>query len=752
MTKRLFTYGIALALLAGCSADDTATPGSAAPGATDGLLPVRLTISTTDFRAPGDADHTAATRAGSASGVADHAATRATSDPHTAFAAGEEVYLSVRNDAATTASPFPGGQTGTSETTTRTIAAATVNSGVTGFNETLYYPENGHTFDLCAIYPSTANSTITVAADQSTAAGYQASDLLYAYVAGIASTQRTTAQTLTFRHMMAQLKITVTKDATVASITSVTLKAVKPTVTVTPFNPPHTLLGAASGSSDITILGATTAASTDTYTVLPPQALTSSADLIEVAYTDQIGTSKMARFRLPSDLALNSGIRYDMAITMTDPIVQGTITLTLPGWTDGGSASFDYNTPLTLELISAGSTTIKFDADYEYRTYTGGSWSNWATCSADINLSAEGDKVQFRGSSYPGSSGDCAVIDCSRDAKALKVYGNVMSLMNYGSLSSGTYNFSRLFYNNKAVADAAGLILPTSLREGCYEEMFRACKNLETPPALSATTLAPSCYSRMFQGCTSLESAPELPATTLSSSCYDKMFLDCTSLVVAPQLPAAVAQDKCYYQMFSGCTLLVTAPHLPATTLAEECYWGMFDGCTSLVQVQSVLNGTLAQGCYREMFQGCTSLAVAPALPKETLQNSCYHYMFKGCIALTSAPSLPATVLAKNCYQGMFEGCTSLVATPKLPAPTLMENCYASMFNGCTGLKDIAINAANGQAKAVNCGSMFSGAGADSGPYTYYGDATTLTELSTNCGLSSSKWTAVTGTYATCPW
>ena len=655
MTKRLFTYGIALALLAGCSADDTATPGSAAPGATDGLLPVRLTIGTTDFRASGDADHTAATRAGSASGVADHAATRATSDPHTAFAAGEEVYLSVRNDAATTASPFPGGQIGTSETTTRTIAAATVNSGVTGFNETLYYPENGHTFDLCAIYPNTANSTITVAADQSTAEGYQASDLLYAYVAGIASTQRTTAQTLTFRHMMALLRVTMTVSD-VQSIESVKLVNVARRVgTITPFNTPETLMSGIAKVSDtssnpvddqVTILGsdASPDASYTVLAVLPPQTLSSTANLVEVRYKDEGGDAQVAYYRLPSTTTLNSGIRYDMAITLS------------------GAAS---DMPLTLELTTAGSTTITFASGYEYRTYTSGAWNPWTDYTTDITLSAVGDKVQFRGTAYPGSAteGECKVIYCSRNEKALKVYGNVMSLVNktgYGSMTTmtGQYNFRRLFYDNRTIEDASGLVLPaTTLTEGCYQEMFLDCKELTSAPALPATDLtgAPSCYKDMFHEC-KLSSAPALPATTLSANCYDSMFRNCP-ITTAPALPASTLTPSCYNEMFRG-TSLTSGPTLAVTNLtgATSCYAGMFTDCKSLTTAPALPATTLAEHCYESMFNGCTSLVKAPELPALTLVTNCYESMFKGCEKLNEIHCLATDISASSSHRTWVQG------------------------------------------------------------------------------------------------
>ena len=126
----------------------------------------------------------------------------------------------------------------------------------------------------------------------------------------------------------------------------------------------------------------------------------------------------------------------------------------------------------------------------------------------------------------------------------------------------------------------------------CYQNMFKDCTSLITPPALPATTLNYQCYYDMFSGCTSLTTAPELPATTLANNCYIGMFRDCTSLTTAPALPATTLTYQCYSGMFSGCTSLTTAPELQATTLANYCYFQMFKGCTKLNYIKAMFTTT----------------------------------------------------------------------------------------------------------------------------------------------------------------
>ena len=60
----------------------------------------------------------------------------------------------------------------------------------------------------------------------------------------------------------------------------------------------------------------------------------------------------------------------------------------------------------------------------------------------------------------------------------------------------------------------------------------------------------------MFDSCSSLTVAPELPATSLKNGCYDDMFFGCTSLTTAPELPATNLKESCYDDMFYKCSKL----------------------------------------------------------------------------------------------------------------------------------------------------------------------------------------------------
>ncbi len=300
--------------------------------------------------------------------------------------------------------------------------------------------------------------------------------------------------------------------------------------------------------------------------------------------------------------------------------------------------------PLTMEALTAGTIVVNGPKSGMQYSLNGGT-KTAMNATTTITVAA-GDKVAFYGngnsitqyytsfSNYTKIAGGTAQV---------KVYGNIMSLVDEENFATGTTlssnnAFRGLFDGNGSLTDASGLLLP-------------------------ATTLTEACYGDMFYGCTALTAAPELPATTLATYCYQGMFYGCTALTAAPALPATTLASYCYNSMFGNCYALTAAPELPATTLA--------------------------QGCYYYMFYSCTALTAAPELPATTLAESCYNYMFQNCSALTAAPELPATALALSCYGYMFNGCSSLATGPTLPAATLVQQCYTNMFNGCSNLSSV---------------------------------------------------------------
>ena len=247
---------------------------------------------------------------------------------------------------------------------------------------------------------------------------------------------------------------------------------------------------------------------------------------------------------------------------------------------------------LTFEALESG--TFKFGKTIDYSLDNGTTWTTLEANTASPTV-VQGDKILWRGqiSSYGTFS----------STANYNVEGNIMSLLygdnfaNQTELPNGSYTFYSLFYGNTRLISAVNMVLPaTTLRDKCYNEMFKGCTSLTTAPnELPATTLAVDCYNSMFNGCTALTTAPTLPATTLASQCYYYMFVGCTSLTTAPELPATTLAVYCYSNMFANCKSLTTAPELPATTLAQYCYQYMFAGCTNLNNI-TMLATTISNG------------------------------------------------------------------------------------------------------------------------------------------------------------
>ena len=320
---------------------------------------------------------------------------------------------------------------------------------------------------------------------------------------------------------------------------------------------------------------------------------------------------------------LVAGKNYQYTLTVSSYAITAMSLLITP-WDTAVTESAPISTSMAetaLTLKSTGETGVTFAAGYQYRTYRSSTgWSAWTDTSASEISLADGDMVQFRGTStataYPGNVNEpSAKKIVTSDTGTLTVFGNIMSLRNQTGFATettvGDHAFSYLFKDATHITDAAGLVLPaTTLGSGCYEHLFNGCTSLTKAPALPATTMKTYCYRHMFDGCTLLTTAPALPALDLTGAlnCYDEMFNGCTALTIPPALPATTLAHSCYEGMFKNCTALTTAPALPATTLQELCYQNMFEGCTALTASPVLPAATTVTSCYDNMFKGCTHI------------------------------------------------------------------------------------------------------------------------------------------------
>lgn len=224
--------------------------------------------------------------------------------------------------------------------------------------------------------------------------------------------------------------------------------------------------------------------------------------------------------------------------------------------------------------LNPNNTLVQLNEVDMFWSYNKTDWQRFT--SVDYIIVNEGQAIYLKGINLAG-------LDCSRsedggqdeqgalplflvkdDDTYINCSGNIMSLiygdnyLNWDEIPI-EYCFAYLFgtrdhdYSFKQLKDCSQLILPNTVTEYCYYDMFSYCPNLIKGPELPAIVLAEGCYKGMFHYCTSLTTAPKLPATTLETNCYNAMFRYCTSLTEAPELPATTLVNYCYNHMFTYC-------------------------------------------------------------------------------------------------------------------------------------------------------------------------------------------------------
>ena len=109
-----------------------------------------------------------------------------------------------------------------------------------------------------------------------------------------------------------------------------------------------------------------------------------------------------------------------------------------------------------------------------------------------------------------------------------EIYGNVMSLV------KGKDNFAN--------ADA---IEANNAFYGLFAGAEKLVNSTERKLVLPATTLKEGCYQDMFNGCKGIEKAPELPAPALVKDCYKEMFYDCSKLNHVACLAKDISAENC---------------------------------------------------------------------------------------------------------------------------------------------------------------------------------------------------------------
>ena len=198
-------------------------------------------------------------------------------------------------------------------------------------------------------------------------------------------------------------------------------------------------------------------------------------------------------------------------------------------------AKVDKATPLTLLALADGKITVNFNGgitltgDIHYTINAGAEQTIPKNTTGAFDIAVKkNDVVQLYslnsslgGNSVAGARGGTRAVDEGakyiniRPSMKTEIFGNVMSLLKGkdGFADADALEAKNTFYGlfagaEKLVNDADRLlVLPaTTLKEGCYQDMFNGCKGIEKAPELPAPTLEKNCYQEMFYDCSKLNS------------------------------------------------------------------------------------------------------------------------------------------------------------------------------------------------------------------------------------------------------
>lgn len=272
-----------------------------------------------------------------------------------------------------------------------TNEAPTVNPLKT--NQRLFWPADPtKTITLYALYPQTVNSgttTFTVEADQTSDAGYKASDLMWAgdhaSHAAMTAAYSENALNIPFKHKMAKLIVNAMSDGSIENviINGITVQNIKRQIGFTPTT------GVLGGSGTLAEPGAI-AMSNFGACLLPPQTITDNTDFIAVAVSVN-GVDYTAKYKAAGDLVFNEGYQYVINLNIGTQSLK--MTSTLPGWASvtnthnitpkqfgslsmAGVSDVTYNgsaftpTPVVTDAVSGATLTSGTHFDYTYYANT----------------------------------------------------------------------------------------------------------------------------------------------------------------------------------------------------------------------------------------------------------------------------------------------------------------------------------------------------------------------------------------------
>lgn len=228
-------------------------------------------------------------------------------------------------------------------------------------------------------WSSNADNTFSVATNQTTDAGYLASDLVYGTPATNPVAQTTDAVALNFTHKLAKLNITIQKvegsdiDLTEASVT------INNTKVATTFNPSTGTVGTATGDvADIEVVSALGTATT-ACAIIVPQEIAAGTQLVKI-----VAGGKQLLAKLGTATSFVGGKSYNFTVKVgstTEPVTEVTLQLgstAVVGWDDEDLGAADADGKLYASFGTPGGNAT-YDAPTFTYTWTAGT-NNLMNC------------------------------------------------------------------------------------------------------------------------------------------------------------------------------------------------------------------------------------------------------------------------------------------------------------------------------------------------------------------------------------
>ena len=224
-----------------------------------------------------------------------------------------------------------------------------------------------------------------------------------------------------------------------------------------------------------------------------------------------------------------------------------TYKVTVKNPTAGDVQTADKNTPLTLVAQADGKITVAFNngitlsSDITYSVNGGAEQTISKSTEGAYDITVKkGDVVQLYSTNTALSSGVSGARGMTRAVADGAKYVNIKPSMNteiYGNLMSllkGKSNFA-----------SATAIEANYAFYGLFAGADKLVNNIIRHPELPATTLKEGCYEDMFYGCKGITRAPDLPAGVLTKNCYKEMFADCSKLSYVKCLAGDISPEGC---------------------------------------------------------------------------------------------------------------------------------------------------------------------------------------------------------------